>query len=574
MVQSALALKDKIAGEKGSPETMALREHCDNLIIAMRNDRMSWWTHWREIADYLIPRRYKWLITPNQGNRGSPINQRIIDNTASTALRILSAGLMSGITSPGREWFKLSTHNDQLNDDSEVKLWLSDCTKRMGTVFAESNFYTSLATVYQDLGAFGNGVMIIYQDYDDVIRCFNTCHGEFFLQNDDRQDVSTLGREFVLTVKQVADMFGLENCSPTVVGAIETGGAMLTREIKIGHLIERNSDMIVGAPGTKGMPWREVYWEMGTGRNYILRIRGFYDKPFISPRWDIVGNDAYGRSPGMDALGDVKSLQVEQKRKAQAIDKHVNPPMIADVSLKNEPATMLPGGVTYVANPGQHGVGFRPAYEIAPDFSGLVEDIKEVQERIKVTFFNDLFMMISQLDTVRTATEIDARKEEKLVQLGPVLERFENEGLEPAIECVFGIMLRGKLFMPVPIQLAGQKIKVEYISMLAEAQRAASTASIERLAQFTGNLAAAKPEVMDNIDWDEMIDEYADMLGVSPKIVMATAKVQAIRNQRNQQMQQQQQLQNSVAAAQGAQTLSQTDVGGGQNALQKMIGGG
>lgn len=555
---------------KGSPEMMRLRQHCDDLIIAMKNDRMSWWTHWREIADYIIPRRYKWLITPNQGNRGSPINQRIVNNTGTVALRILSAGMMSGITSPGRPWFKLATDNSDLNEVPEIKIWLDECQKRLGTVFAESNFYTSLATVYNDLGAFGTGVMIIYQDFDDVIRVFNTCAGEYFLQNDDRQDVSTMAREFVLTTQQVASQFGLENCSPDVKGSIATGGAALTREVKIGHLIEKNTDLIPGAPGIKGMPWREVYWELGTGQTECLRVRGFYQKPFIAPRWDIVGNDAYGRSPGMDALGDIKMLQVEEKRKAQAIDKHVNPPMIADIALKNEPASMLPGGVTYVAN--GNGVGFKPAYMVAPDFSGLVQDIEKLELRIKNTFFNDLFMMISQLDTVRTATEIDARKEEKLIQLGPVLERFENEALDPSINCVFDIMLRGGLFPPIPQQLSEQKIKVEYISMLAEAQKAASTASIERLAQFVGNLAAAVPGALDNVDWDETIDEYADMLGVSPKLIMATAKVAQIRQQRNQQQQQQVSLQNSVAAAQGAQTLSQTDVGGGVSALQKMMG--
>lgn len=560
-----------LSPNRGTPQATKLREHCDALLTAMRNDRQSWWTHWREIADYIIPRRYKWLITPNQGNRGSPINQRIIDNTGTIALRVLSAGMMSGITSPGRPWFKLATDNSELNELSPVKLWLAECQKRLATVFAESNFYTSLATLYNDLGAFGTGVMILYQDYDDVIRCFNTCAGEYFLQNDDRQDVSTMGREFVLTVKQVAEQFGLENCSPTIQGAIKTGGAMLTREVKIGHLIERNSDLIPGAPGVKGMEWREVYWELGSGQNYILRTRGFRTKPFIAPRWDIVGNDAYGRSPGMDALGDIKMLQVEQKRKAQAIDKHVNPPMIADVSLKNEPASMLPGGVTYVSGNGA-GVGFKPAYTIAPDFSGLVEDIKEVQARVKATFFNDLFMMISQLDTVRTATEIDARKEEKLIQLGPVLERFENEALDPAINCVFDIMLHGGLLPPVPQELSGMPIKVEYISMLAEAQKAASTAGIERLAGFVGNLAAAVPGALDNLDWDQIIDDYADMLGVSPKSVVPYAKVLQIRAQRNAQAQQQQALQNSMAAAQGAETLSRVDVGGGQNAIQRMLG--
>jgi len=518
-----------------------------------------------------MPRRYKWLITPNQGNRGSPINQRIIDNTGTVAARVLAAGMMSGITSPSRPWFKLAVDDTALNDRSEVKLWLSECERRMETVFAESNFYTSLATVYSDLSIFGTGVMIIYQDYDDVIRCFNTCAGEYFLQNDDRQEVAVLGREFVLTVKQVADMFGLENCSATVQGAIKTGGAMLTREIIIGHLIEPNDDYVPEAPGVKGMPWREVYWERSTGQNLLLRVRGFHEKPFLAPRWEMVANDAYGRSPGMDALGDVKMLQVEQKRKAQAIDKHVNPPMIADVSLKNEPASMIPGGVTYVS--GNGGIGFKPAYTVAPDFTGLIADIQQVQERIKATFFNDLFMMISQLDTVRTATEIDARQEEKLIQLGPVLERFENEALNVAIDIVFGIMLRGGLLPEMPQVLSGQKIKVQYVSMLAEAQRATSTTAIERLFGFTGNLAAAKPEALDNLDFDEAIGEYADMLGVSPKILVSSDRIAAARAQRNQQMAQQAALQNSMAAAQGAETLSNTNVGGGQNALQKILGG-
>jgi hypothetical protein len=576
------ALTTTYPPQYASPEMMALRQHVDQRLIGLRNDRMSWWTHWREIADYLIPRRYKWLITPNQGNRGSPINQRIVDNTGTIALRTLAAGMMSGITSPGRKWFQLSIGHGDIDDDPDVKVWLSEVQQRMEKVFSVSNFYNSLATMYGDLGSFGTAPMIIYEDIvdtgeaitGDIIRCHTPCAGEYMLANGPRQDVDTFYREFVLTVIQVAKEFGLENCSATVKGAVETGGQALTREIKIGHAIEPNDKMLPGAPGVDGMPWREIYWELGTGQNLILRRRGFPEKPFIAPRWDIVGNDAYGRSPAMDALGDIKALQVEQKRKAQAIDKHVNPPMVADIALKNEPASLLPGGVTYLPQVNQ-GVGFKPAYIIAPDFAGLVEDIKEVQERIKVTFFTDLFMMISQLDTVRTATEIDARKEEKLIQLGPVLERFENEALGPAIDRVFAIMYRAKLFPPLPQALrGGMNVHVSYISMLAEAQKAVSTAAIERLAGFIGSLSGVDANAIDNLDVDATIDEYADMLGVDPKVVRSTAKVKAIRDQKAKQLAAQQQQQNSMAAVQGAQTLSQTDVGGGMNALQAMIGNG
>ncbi|NIF51417.1 portal protein [Burkholderia sp. Ax-1724] len=555
------------------PEIVRLRAHVDQRLVGLRVERYSWWQHWREIADYLLPRRYNWLVTPNKVNRGSPINQRIIDSSATKSWRTLASGMMSGMTSPGRPWFRQTLEDQDLAEAPGVKLWLDQVTKRMERVFASSNFYNSMATLHGDLGSFGTAPMIIYEDFDSVIRCYNPCAGEYYLAVGPRGDVDTLYREFVYTTYQCVKEFGLSNCSPTVQQAVQTGGAALTREIVIGHAIEPNEDFLPGASGFRGAAYREVYWELGSSETDVLRLRGFPERPFIAPRWDVSGNDAYGRSPAMDALGDIKQLQVEQKRKAQAIDKMVNPPMVADVQLKNQPASLLPGGVTYVNNVA-NGVGFKPAYEINPQIQHLLADIEDVRKRIGDTFFEDLFMMISQLDTVRTATEIDERKEEKLVQLGPVIERFDNEALDPSINRAFNIMLRKGLLPPIPDALRGQHIQIEYISMLSEAQKAAATASVERFAQFVGNIAGAVPDALDNVDWDEMIDEYAEMLGVSPKVVVPLAKVVQIRSQRAKQQAQQQQGANAMAAVQGAQVLSNTDVGGGVNALQKLVGNG
>ena len=289
-----------------------------------------------------------------------------------------------------------------------------------------------------------------------------------------------------------------------------------------------------------------------------------------------MGNDVYGRSPGMDALADIKALQVEQKRKAQAIEKMVNPPMVADVSLKNQPATLLPGGVTYL--PGSAaGVGFRPVYEINPPLPGLVQDIQEVQRRIQQAFYADLWLMISQLDDVRTATEINERKEEKLLMLGPVLERLHSELLNPALKRTFGIMQRNNLLPPAPEVLGNNSVQIEYISMLAQVQKAVATTGIERLVSFVGNVAAAQPEALDNIDFDEVVTEYADMLGISPRMIASQEKIMAIRQARasaaTQQQAQNQALKVGMTAVQGAKILSQTEIGGGVNALEAMTSG-
>lgn len=547
-----------------------LRDHGDQRIGGLRNDRYSWWVSWRELADYFMPRRYRWFISPNQANRGSPMNQRIINETGLIALRVLGAGMMAGITSPGRAWFRQTLEDADLAESQNVKLWLDETTKRMLTVFAQSNYYNSLATMYPDLGLFGSAPTIMYEDFDDVIRMYNPCAGEYFLANSDRMEIDTLAREFTLTCYQIAQRFGLENCSSDVKTAVQTGGAMLSKERVICHIIEPNTDLLPNAPGMKGMPYREMYWEQGASTQ-LLSLRGFHECPFQAPRWELSGNDAYGRSPGMDALPGNKQLQMEEIRKAQGIDKQVNPPMVADIQMKNQPASMIPGGVTYVS-PSANGVGFKPAYEVRPDLQYMIQDIQGVEARIKSCLYFDLFMMISQLDTVRTATEIDARREEKLIQLGPVLERFQNEKLSKDIDRTFGIMLRAGLFPPIPPELRGQTIKTEFIGMLAQAQRAVMTSGVERFAGFVGSLSAANPEVLDNVDWDEMVDEYAEMLAISPKIIKPYADVLKIRMQRAQQAAEAKQAALTQATVEGAATLGKIPVGGGQTAAGLMLG--
>ncbi len=546
-------------------------------LSSLETTRYSWWLHWRDLAEYLLPRRYKWLITANQSNRGSPINQRIIDETGSVAARVLASGMMSGITSPSRPWFRIEMQDESLNDIAEVKLWTSAVAKRMQMVMANSGYYTAKAVQYFDLVVFGTAPMLIFEDFDNVIRCFNPCAGEYFLGAGPANTVDTFYRKYTYTVAQTVAEFGYENCPATLQQSYREKGGK-DREVIIGHSIEPNGEytggMGLGSNGlSKHFKYIEVYWCIGKSSDAPLRIKGYHEQPGSFPRWDTVGDDAYGRSPGMDALPSVRQLQLESKRKAQALDKMVNPPMVATAQMKNEPASLLPGAVTYT--PQGAGVdAFRPAYQFTPPIDEITADIQDVRERIKATLFNDLFMMISQLDTVRTATEIDARREEKLIQLGPVLERFQHEGLQPDIDRIFAIMARNGLIPPAPPQIRGFPLKVAYDSMLSQMQRAAQTGSIERLWATVGNLAGAVPAVLDLLNYDEGVDEYADMLNVSPKLLNDPSKVQAIRQQKAQAQQQQAAMQQSLALAQGAQTMSQTPVGGGQNALQAVLGGG
>lgn len=563
-------------------EASELRRMLDARLVSLDQARQSWWQHWRELADFILPRRHRWLVTPGQWNRGSPINQKIINSVATTAARNAAAGIMSGTTSPSRPWFRLVVTDPEVMRDADVQVWCEDVTERVMRVMAASNYYGAKAVQYLDLVVFGTAPLIIYADRDTVIRCFNPAIGEYYCAGGPNFDVQTLARKFTMTVQQVAAEFGIENVSEHVRSlyrSARNSGASLDQEIVVCHLIEPNPDHDpdARAPGTMGLPrhfrYREFYWESGTSQaTGFLRVSGFLDKPFSCPRWDVTGNDAYGRSPGMDALGDIKQLQQQEKRKAQGIDKQVNPPMVADASMKNEPASLLPGSVTYVPQL-NGGVGFKPVFTTNLSLGELKEDIAKVEARIKDVFFNDLFLMISQLDTVRTATEIDARREEKLVMLGPAMDRLQREGLASDIARIFQIMARSGLLPPIPDAMQGLPVKVEYISLLADLQRAAATTAIERVWGFAGNIGAAVPSVLDNLDADATIEEYAKLLRVSPRILANRNQRNAMRDARNQQQEMQMQMQIGEAAVGAGKVLSETDVGGGQNALAMMLDG-
>jgi hypothetical protein len=453
----------------------------------------------------------------------------------------------------------------------------------MYLVFAESNFYTAMAVFYFDLIVFGTAVMLMYEDYDNVLNCINPAFGEYYVDIDGKYRPTIFYREYTYTIAQTVDEFGWENCSPMVRQFYDLAdGANLTKEIIIAHAIEPNTD-----PEKYGIPrhfkYRETYWEWGgatnpqggTSARGFLRKRGFNERMAIIGRWDLVANDPYGRSPGMDALPDIKQLQQETRRKAQGIDKGINPPLVADVQLKNQPASLLPGGITFLQGMMSTGNdGMKPAYgNWKPDIAAISEDLQEVRGRIKETFFNSLFQVASQFETRSniTAVEWDMRKSESLMMLTPVIERLQSEVLAPIIDRAWGIMARARILPPPPAEIAGRELNIEYTSMLTISQRAAQAGSIERILQMAGQLGGIDPAIIDNIDFDMALDLYANLLNNDPRMIRSPQALAMIRQQRAQQQAQQQQLQTAETLSKAGANASAIDVGGGQNLVQKML---
>jgi hypothetical protein len=234
--------------------------------------------------------------------------------------------------------------------------------------------------------------------------------------------------------------------------------------------------------------------------------------------------------------------------------------------MKNRDVDRLPGGVSYVDAASPSG-GIRTAFEVNLDLNHLLADIQDVRERINSSFYADLFLMLANGSNPQmTATEVAERHEEKLLMLGPVLERLHNEILDPLIEMTFQRMFAAQIVPPPPEELQGMQLNVEFVSMLAQAQRAIATNSVDRFVMNVGAIAQMKPDILDKIDADHWADMYADMLGIDPELIIPGEKVALIRQQRAQAQQQAQEAAMMREGAQTAATLGKIDTGK-QNAL-------
>lgn len=565
-----------------------MRIQLEQLRGQLQSERSSFMQHWSDIDLYLAPRRARFYVT--DVDRGWRRNQLIINSTATHAWGTLRSGMMSGFTSPSRPWFRMSTLDPDLAKFESVKEWLYDVTWRMHNIFLRSNVYNILPTVYGDMSGFGTGCMMIMEDFDNVIHCFEFPLGSYYLFNNDRLRVNGFMRDFRLSVRQIVEKFVWDEekagynwdcCSSMVKNLWDAG----TTEawVDLVQYVGPNAQYQPRSLKSEHKKYISVYYERGTQTGAFsasvsdstktLRVRGYDRFRVLAPRWEVSGEDVYGTMcPGMESLGDNKSLQTYERRAAQALEKSINPPMVAPSSLRTQKATMVPGDITFVD--GFNGQKFEPAYQINPNFQQYNIATAAIEQRIKKAMHEDLWLVISNLDKGNvTAEQVRALQNEKLQEIGPVVDRLNMDLLDPLVENTFEIGLKQGLFPPPPQEMSKQPMKVEYTSIIAQAQKALSAGGIEQFTGYALRLREANPEdpsILDKVNFDEALDHYGDDLTLPPGIVRDDDEVAKLRQQRAQQQAKQQQMAAMEQASKTAKNLAGAPTTGG-NALSDLI---
>jgi hypothetical protein len=558
-------------------------KRAQRIATSLKEHRRYWDPDFRELGDLLLPTRNLFSDDPAHKERSSEgqfgqMNRKMLDSTPRLALRILQSGLQSGITSPARPWFRLKTGDESLNKRPAVREFFDQATAVARSMLNSTGMYNTLHTGYGDLGAYGTECALIETDTVRGFRALQLVPGSYWLGASTQGSVDTLYREYASTVNQVVGRFVYKgqrygepdwSVVPAHIKKSFDDGDLGTK-VAIAHLVTPRHEGLPG-PRPNQKPIASVYWlcdAMGQAHhaqnNSLLGVSGFDRNPISASRWEVSGESVYGLSPGMDAAPDIRELMSKRRDYAEMLRRVNRPTMNAHTDLRRGGFSMLPGAVNFMADPSK---GLIPAFQVDPAFGPLAQDINETRERIWSAMYADLFMMISNLDRRQiTAREVDERSEEKLLALGPVLERLHFEKLGPLLENVFGYAADIGKLPPIPEELQDVELDIEYTSMLAQAQRAVETGGMERLWAFAGNISAVKPDVLDKLDADESLDQYSAMVGTPNAVVLSDEKVAEIRQARQAALEQQQQMEQAVAmapamnqAAQAAKVLSEAD---------------
>lgn len=582
-----MVMFETIGGGAIAPgDTASLKKYPDKKRAVKRikdlyDNRRDWEVRWKEIRDYQLPFVGEFDNTGDKTNPARRRDLKIAQGVAWQADQVFAAGVMSGLTPPSRQWFRFAFKTAGLNANIDAQKVLDERQEIVAAVLQKSNFYNAVHSVYLEL-PFGQCPLAIFYDPVRGI-CFQPMTiGTYALDVDGFGRVSTFARKYEMTLTQIVDCFGAEALPEQLKNVYKNKTYNDTHKYTVNWLVEPNKDKLPGYESRLNMPYRCLYWLDNSQENEFLYVGGFKEWAVPVARYLVNGLEPYAKGPGWFAEGDSKMLQLLKKDFLTAVELSIKPPMKGPAGLMNNGGiNLIPGGLTAVDDQSQEYV--QPLFNVNLDLDHATQEIIRVEDSIKRAYSADLFLMLDQLQNNRmTAREIMERTQEKLQQLGPVVERLQDEFLTLIIQRVYSIIDRAGGFPPVDpmVQeaIGQEEIEVDYISPLAQAQKMSGLVNIEQGIAMAGQMAQLWPETLKKIDPIAAISKYLEMLGAPACMQRSPEEVYKMIQEEQKMLEEQQQLQQATLEAQAmapaaaaVKNLSEA-VGSGREATADWLG--
>ena len=528
---------------------------------AAKAGRGTFDSHLEDVRNFLRPDGEGFVSTTTPGAK----NRRdILDNSGEDASEILAAGLTSMLTNPFSKWLGMRARDDRLNDREDMVLYLEEQVRRLYGIFnnPSTGHQPNMHELYLDLPDYGTGCMYIAERPGNLPLFQTRSMNEIYYTENNEGRVDMVDRRWTWTARQAFQQFR-EKAGEKVVEAAQDVKKM-DRPFEFLHATYPNTEGDPRRRDIANMPFVSRW--INVTEKHDIKLSGFPEFPYLTPRWSKRPSEVYGRGPGMRALGDVKMLQRVMRATIRGAEKTIDPPLVMPDDGIMSPITMAPSGMNFARWDLMRG-GRNPIQPILtggkPDFGE--EFMEGIRDRIRVHYYNHLLQFPK--DPRMTATQFIDVAEETMRLLGPVVGRQQTEVLQPKIERTWGIAMRAGILQPLPTELEEEGIQVEFVSPIAKAQRLSEARGIAQTMEVMRPFADLDSTVLDNQDADKTYRHVADLFGQPKELLRTTDQVIEIRSQREEARQRVEQKQDLVDAADAASKMGvQLGGGGAQNA--------
>ena len=540
--------------------TSLLKEHETSLI-----GRSEWEAIWSDIADHFLPKssggwRNGEITTPKFR---VDTNKRFSSNPVISLQRF--TGIVDGLLTPvSQEWHNLRPKDPRLKDNKAVRDWFFQVNSLLFDYRNNpaSNFGGQNSARWEQMGAFGTGVLFIDYDPKETLRykCLDIKNLSF--RENHQGVIDTVFRKYALTASQASGQFGEKNISDAMKQLLKSDEGN-TRKFSILHIVKPNPMKGVIKNGVEGKEYLSYYVDVS--EKILLESGGYDTFPYSISRYSLAPDDILGRSPAMSALADVKMLNAM----ARAIN--VNTRTALEPTLLIGDDGMLNGSPTLNMTPNSvivGGLDENGNSRIKPFQDGSRIDITQgmvdkLEDNIKDIFLITLFQIMVETPRM-TATEALIRSQEKSMLLTPLIAKQQNEALHPMIVRELDLLLRNDKLPPMPAELqeGGGVYSIIFDSPVNKMQKSEQLVGLNKALEILLPLAQQDPAMLDVIDKDKLTELAMTISGV-PSVVLKDAKElkqQRAEQQQNQQNQQDQQ--SAVESSEIIKTLAQAQAQG------------
>ncbi len=510
---------------------------------------------WDLVERFVLPLRGEFYVSLNSENEVDWRRREVYDSTAVFAAQSLAASMQSNLTSASQRWFELRFRNDDLNTQKVAMEWLETCTNLIYMALQESNFEIEVAEAYLDL--VGYGTCLLTEELDDtgeLVFAANPLRDTVFEQ-DHRKQVATVFRKLSWTPTQMISKFGEDGVPDEIREKAEKPEGSTDREDVIFCVYTRKGKDGEAPLAPKERPFGYKY-VLKTGHETLGEEGGYYEMPCYVARWKTVAGSKWGKSPAIDSMGDILTLNQLKEATLEAASKVIDPPQKTEDGALVGDLDLDRGGLTVLTD----------INGIAPLMTGTQFDVSnlEVQwltESIRNHFYQNQLEL--KESPAMTATEVNVRYELMQRMMGPTLGRLKNDLLDPMIQRTFNILYRENRLPQLPEGLEAGRLDIQYTGPMPRAQQGNTANEIVRWLGEIAQLAQIYPQARDIPDVDEAIRMIGELRGVPAKAMNSEQEVQVGRQQRAQQQAAMEQMAQAQAAGETMQS-----VGKGMQELQ------